>query len=148
MWRLPWMKKGTWLKRLWFSCLGLFGRVFASGPGDRGSITGRVIPKTQKMVLDTSWLNTQYYKVRINQGKGVANSPPPGCSSYWKGAFESSSPTIANCLNLLTSLKMNWYGRNLMAEFRENTKSEVFHACRILGNIYFFITVRKHSENL
>ena len=24
------------------------GRVFASGPGDRGSFPGRVIPKTQK----------------------------------------------------------------------------------------------------
>ena len=41
------------------------GRVFASGPGDLGSILGRVIPKTLKMVLDTSLLNTQQYKVRI-----------------------------------------------------------------------------------
>ena len=40
-------------------------RVFANGPGDRGSITGRVIPKTQKMVLDAALLNTQHYKVRI-----------------------------------------------------------------------------------
>ena len=40
-------------------------RVFASGPGDRGSIPGRVIPKTLKMVLDTALLNTQHYKVRI-----------------------------------------------------------------------------------
>ena len=39
--------------------------MFANGPGDRGSILGRVIPKTQKMVLDTSLLNTQHYKVRI-----------------------------------------------------------------------------------
>ena len=38
---------------------------FANGPGDLGSIPGRVIPKTQKMVLDASLLNTQYYKVRI-----------------------------------------------------------------------------------
>ena len=30
------------------------GRVFAYGPGDWGSISGRVIPKTQKVVLDTS----------------------------------------------------------------------------------------------
>ena len=30
-----------------------------------GSIPGRVIPKTQKMVLDASLLNTQHYKVRI-----------------------------------------------------------------------------------
>ena len=40
-------------------------RVFANGPGDRGSIPGRVIPKTQKMVLDAALLNTQYYKLRI-----------------------------------------------------------------------------------
>ena len=43
----------------------LVGRVFAKGPGDRGSIPGRVIPKNLKMVLDTSLLNTQHYKVRI-----------------------------------------------------------------------------------
>ena len=42
------------------------GRVFANRPGDWGSISGRVIPKTQKLVLDTSLLNTQNYKVRIN----------------------------------------------------------------------------------
>ena len=40
-------------------------RVFANGPGDRGSIPGRVMPKTQKMVLDATLLNTQHYKVRI-----------------------------------------------------------------------------------
>ena len=33
--------------------------------GDLGSILGRVIPKTQKMVLDAALLNTQHYKVRI-----------------------------------------------------------------------------------
>ena len=45
--------------------IGLVGRVFANGPGDLGSILGRVIPKTLKMVLDTSLLNTQKYKVYI-----------------------------------------------------------------------------------
>ena len=40
-------------------------RVFANGPGDLGSIPGRVIPKTLKMVLDTTLLNTQHYKVRF-----------------------------------------------------------------------------------
>ena len=44
------------------------GRVFGKGPGDLGSIPGRIIPKTLKMVLDTSLLNTQQYKVRI-EGK-------------------------------------------------------------------------------
>ena len=40
-------------------------KVFANGPGDLGSIPGRVIPKTQKMVLDAALPNTQHYKVRI-----------------------------------------------------------------------------------
>ena len=37
-----------------FYFIDLVGRVFANDPGDRGSIPGRVIPKTLKMVLDTS----------------------------------------------------------------------------------------------
>ena len=40
-------------------------RVFANGPGGLGSIPGRVIPKTLKMELDTTLLNTQHYKVRF-----------------------------------------------------------------------------------
>ena len=36
-----------------------------SKPGDLGSITGHVIPKTRKMVLYTALLNTQQYIVRI-----------------------------------------------------------------------------------
>ena len=40
-------------------------RVFANGPGDLGSIQGRVIPKTQKMLLNATLLNTQHYKIRI-----------------------------------------------------------------------------------
>ena len=40
-------------------------RVFANGPGDLGSIPDRVIPKTLKMELDTTLLNTQHYKVRF-----------------------------------------------------------------------------------
>ena len=40
-------------------------RAFANGPGDLASIPGRVIPKTQKMVPDTSLLNPGYYKGRI-----------------------------------------------------------------------------------
>ena len=39
--------------------------MFAYDPRDLGSIPGRVIPKTLKMVLDTSLLNTQQYKVHI-----------------------------------------------------------------------------------
>ena len=43
----------------------ILGRVFVNIPGDRCPISGRVIPKTQKVVLDTSLLNTQHYKVRF-----------------------------------------------------------------------------------
>ena len=60
--------------------MGPLGRVFANGPGDRGLIPGRVIPKTLKMVLDTSLLNTQHYKVRIKgkveQSRGRSSSLP------------------------------------------------------------------------
>ena len=40
-------------------------RVFANGPGDLDSIPGQIILKTQKMVLDTTLLNTQHYEVWI-----------------------------------------------------------------------------------
>ena len=40
-------------------------RVFANGQGDQDSISGRVIPKTQKMGLDAALLSTQHFKVRI-----------------------------------------------------------------------------------
>ena len=43
----------------------LMSRVFADRPTGRGSIPGRVIPKTQKIVLDAALLKTQYYKVQI-----------------------------------------------------------------------------------
>ena len=56
-------------RQLYFTLLyGLEGRVFANYPGDLGSIPGRIIPKTLKIVLDTSLLNTQKYKVGI-EGK-------------------------------------------------------------------------------
>ena len=35
--------------------------MFANGPGDRVSIPGWIISKTQKMVLDAVLLKTQHY---------------------------------------------------------------------------------------
>ena len=61
-------EKKILLASLYNRLIGLLGRVFANGPEDLGSIPGRVIPKTFKMVLDTFLLNTQQYKVRI-EGK-------------------------------------------------------------------------------
>ena len=48
-----------------YRAIGLMSRVSANGLGDRASILGRVIPKTQKMVLDAALHNTQHYKERI-----------------------------------------------------------------------------------
>ena len=45
--------------------IDLMGKVLANGTGDRVSIPGRFITKIQKLVLDSSLLNTQHYKVRI-----------------------------------------------------------------------------------
>ena len=54
---------------------------------DWDSNPGRVIPKTQKMVLDASLLKTQSYEVRIKgkrniPRKGVAPSPTHLFSNY------------------------------------------------------------------
>ena len=60
-------------------------RVFTWGYW--GSISGQVIPKAQKIVLDAALLNTQHYKVSI-KGKveqsreGVVPPITPWCSSY------------------------------------------------------------------
>ena len=63
-----------------YRLIGLMGRVFANGPGDLGSIPGRIIPKTLKMVLDTSLLNTQQYKVcikgKVEQFRKKSNAFP------------------------------------------------------------------------
>ena len=45
--------------------IGIMARVFANGSADLGSIPGWVVPKTQKMVIDATLLNTQHYKVTI-----------------------------------------------------------------------------------
>ena len=58
----------------------LIGSLFANGPGDLGSIPSRVIPKTFKMVLDTSLLNTQQYNVcikgKVEQSKERSSALP------------------------------------------------------------------------
>ena len=55
----------TWYSPRAIHQIDLVGRVFANVPGDLGSFVIRVIPKTLKMVLDTSLLNTQQNEVRI-----------------------------------------------------------------------------------
>ena len=78
-------------------------RVFANGPGDRGSIPGQVIPKVQKMVLDAALLNTQHYKVKIKGKLGQSRewSSAPlhlGVVAIEKWAFVSPLTKVANLL--------------------------------------------------
>ena len=85
-------------------------RVFANGPGDLGSIPGRVIPKTLKMELDTTLLNTQHYKVRfkgkVEQSREWSSAPLHlGVVAIEKGAFGSPSTMVANFTYLLYTHK-------------------------------------------
>ena len=70
-------------------------KVFTNGSVYWSSISGRVILKTKKMVLDTSLLTLSIirYDSRVkwsNPGKGVAPSPKVRCSCYWKESFQVS----------------------------------------------------------
>ena len=87
--------------------IGRAVRVFANGPGDLSSIPGRVIPKTLKMELDTTLLNTQHYKVRF---KGKVEQRPPlhlGVVAIEKGAFGSPSTMVANFTYISISLSLS-----------------------------------------
>ena len=82
--------------------IGLMSRVFPNGQEDQGSIQGQVIPKTQKMVLDATWLSTQHYKVRIKrkveQSKEWSSTLPLHLSvvAIEKGASGSPSTKVTN----------------------------------------------------
>ena len=65
-----WLKLFTFIRSTWYHitviiCIKNRYLNRATDPGDRGSIPGRVILKTLKMLLDAALLNTQYYKVQI-----------------------------------------------------------------------------------
>ena len=70
-----------------FICpFGLAGRVVTNGPGDSVSISGRVIPKTQKwyLMLPCLTLNIIRNRSRVkwsNLRKVIAPYPTPWCSS-------------------------------------------------------------------
>ena len=97
-----WIRKcrSAWTSRVFISTIcicipdiGMMVRVFANGSGDLGSILVRVIPKTQKMVLDAPCLTLSIirYRSRVkwsNPGLGLVPSPTPWCSSYQKGSFQ------------------------------------------------------------
>ena len=97
--------------------------MLANGPADLGSIPGRVIPKTFKMVLDTSLLNTQQYKVHIegkveqSRERSSALSLHLSVVAIEKGAFWVAldygrqlyfTYTLIMCINDLTWWRLFW----------------------------------------
>ena len=78
-----------------YQLIGLAGKVFANGPRDWGLIPGQVIRKTFKkknwcLMPPCLTLSIIMYVSQVkwsNPGKGVAPSPTPQCSSYWKGSL-------------------------------------------------------------
>ena len=72
--------------------IGIMIKVFVNGPGDLGSIPGRVIPKSQKWYLMPPCLTLSIirYRSRVkwdSPGKGVSPSLTLRGSSYWKGSL-------------------------------------------------------------
>ena len=61
-------------------------RVFANVLRDKGSIPGKVIPKTRKMVLDAALLNILRYEVRIKSKVGQPKE--------WSSALPYTSPIL------------------------------------------------------
>ena len=79
-------------------------RVFANGPEELGSFPGRVIPKTQKMVLDVSLLNTQVRIMgKVEQSRERISAPLQhlGVVAIEKETFGSPLTTVTNFTNLL-----------------------------------------------
>ena len=112
--------------------------MFANCPGNMDSIPDLVIPKTQKMVLGASLLNTQHYRYgsRVqwsNPGKGVAPSPTPGCSSYRKGSLRVTLDYGRQfyLLYLYSFEKGHWHSK-----YYSNNKTS-FTSFRVLGLFIF-----------
>ena len=84
--------------------------MFGNDLGDLGSIPGRVIPMTLKMVLDTSLLYTQQYKVRI-KGKVEQYRVEHDVVAIEKGAFRLPSTKVANFYLEIIKSWYIWFGR-------------------------------------
>ena len=81
-------------------------RAFAIGLGDLGSIPGHFIPKTLKILLDTSLLDIQQYKICIKskvwQSWEMSSAPLHlGIVAIEKGAFWSPLIMVTNFILLI-----------------------------------------------
>ena len=103
--------------------------MFTNDLGDLGSIPGRVIPKTQKMVLDATLLNTQHYKVRI-KGKVEQSRERRSALSY-------------NLVcKVIFRLTFNWISRKLLAylitfqQSKERVTKPIFSCLNSLVSLF------------
>ena len=72
-----------------FWAIGLMSRVFTNSPGDWGSIQVELYQRLKKwyLMLPCLTLCIIRHVSRVkwsNPGKGIAFSPTPQCSNYWK----------------------------------------------------------------
>ena len=91
------------------------GRVFVSGPGDLRSIPGHVIPKTSKMVLDTSMQYKVCIKGKVEQSRKR--------SSVWVGAEPSTEMQSVN-LSILNNYRQQ-------INIKIHGRKYEFHICYI-----------------
>ena len=132
--------------------------MFANGPGDRSLIPGRVIPKTQKMVLDSALLSNQHYKVRIKgkveQSKEWSSAlPTPRCSSYWKENLRA--PSTKTCSSRFNS----YFSSRLFRQFQRKVIFSIFRTLQgkdqletnfryIIRDYYYCFSRKTAKENL
>ena len=88
-------------------------RVFANSLGDLGLIPGQVIPKTKKWYLMPPCLTLIIIrygsKIKwVNPGIGVAPSPTPWFSSYWKGSRWVTLDYSCQLYLLISKLEIQW----------------------------------------
>ena len=91
---------------------------FAIKPKQPTNKPGRVIPQTQKKLLDAVLLNNQYYRGRIkgkwsNPGNAVAVTLHIGEVAIEKEAFGLPSTKVANLTKLFILDRNNWYRKTL-----------------------------------
>ena len=112
--------------------IGQVGKMFTKGLWGRGSIPGWVIQKTQKMVLDTSLLNTQDYKVLFK-----SKVEQYGVEAYEKGAFGLLSTSVANFTYTHTHTHTHTHSMVKMVELFRCRSEILCRTCTCKNNSYF-----------
>ena len=112
-------------------------KVFAYGPGDRGSIPDRVIPKTQKMVLDAAFIKSQHYRVKwSNLGNGVVPFPIHYKGWYaieYNQPFDTWTKTFFPILETVLEV-FNWHWFSLLHHNQSHVPPLFRMAITELGN--------------